>query len=124
MSFKKLEEDCRMNDLKNNIKKLDAIAELKSNWDLHGAPEFEKLLIEFCKEKLYELEDRLKVQPEIFPTNNETIQFEFKNGSDWLEIEIPNDMSYIDCFMLKNGKETEQRYSIDELLKVVELFYE
>lgn len=113
-----------MNDwslhLENNIKKLDAIAELKSNWDLHGAPEFDKLLIEFCKENLYELEDRLKVQPEIFPTNNETIQFEFKNGSDWLEIEIPNDMSHIDCFMFKNGKETEQECSLDALLKVVE----
>lgn len=117
-----------MNDLKNNIKKLDAIAELQSNWDLHGAPEFEKLLIEFCKEKLYELEDRFsnieKVQPEIFPTVNETVQFEFKNGPDWLEVEVPNDMSHIDCFMLKNGKETERRYSIDELLKVVESFYE
>lgn len=114
--------------LKNNIKKLDAIAELKSNWDLHGAPEFEKSLIEFCKEKLYELEDRFsnkkKVQPEIFPTNNETIQFEFKNSSDWLEIEIPNDMNHIDCFIFKKGKETEQQCSLDELLKVVELFYE
>lgn len=113
-----------MNDLKNNIKKLDAISELKHNWDLHGAPEFNKLLIEYCKEKIYELEGRLKVQPEIFPTVNEAIQFEFKNGSDWLEIEIPNDMSYIDCFMFKNGKETEQQCSLDALLKVVESFYE
>lgn len=114
--------------LKNNLKKLNAIAELENNWDLHGAPKFNKELIDFCKEQLYLLEKELgnieNVQPEIFPTNNETIQFEFKNGSDWLEIEIPNDMSHIDCFMLKNGKETEQRYSIDELLKVVELFYE
>lgn len=116
-----------MNDLKNNIKKLDAIAELKSNWDLHGASEFEKLLIEFCKEKLYELEDRFsnieKVQPEIFPTVNETVQFEFKNGSDWLEIEIPNDMSHIDYFMFKNDEETEQSSDIRQLLKVVEVFY-
>ena len=113
-----------MNDLKNNIKKLDAISELKHNWDLHDAPEFNKLLIEYCKEKIYELEDRLKAQPEIFPTNNETIQFEFKNSSDWLEVEIPNNMSHIDCFMFKNDKETEQQCSLDALLKVVELFYE
>ena len=121
-----------MNDwslhLENNIKKLDAIAELKSNWDLHGAQEFDSALIEYFKSKLYELENRFsnieKVQPEIFPTVNKTVQFEFKNGSDWLEIEIPNDMSHIDCFMFKNGNEAEQRYSIDELLKVVELFYE
>lgn len=116
-----------MNDLKNNIKKLDAIVELKSNWDLHGAPEFEKLLIEYCKSKIYELDDRFgnieNVQPEIFPTVNETIQFEFKNCSDWLEIEIPNDMSHINCFMFKNGKEIEQQCSLDELLKVVGLFY-
>lgn len=114
--------------LKNNIKKLDAIAELKPNWDLHGAPEFEKSLIEYCKVKLYELDDKFgnieKVQPEIFPTNNETIQFEFKNSSDWLEIEIPNDMSHIDCFMFKSCKEVERRCSLDELLKVVEAFYE
>lgn len=117
-----------MNDLKNNIKKLDAIAELKTNWDLHGAPEFNKSLIEYCKDKLYELENRFskieKVQPEIFPTVNETIQFEFKNGSDWLEIEVPIDMSHINCFMFKNGNETEQQCPLDELLKVVELFYE
>lgn len=110
--------------LKNNIKKLDAIAELKFNWDLHDAPEFNKSLIEFCKKKLYELDEKFKVQPEIFPTNNETIQFEFKNSSDWLEVEIPNNMSHIDCFMFKNGKETEQQCSLDELLKVVGLFYE
>lgn len=117
-----------MNDLKNNIKKLDAITELKSNWDLHGAPEFDSALIEYCKSKLYELENRFsnieKVQPEIFPTVNETVQFEFKNGSDWLEIEIPNDMSHIDCFMFKNGNEAEQQCPLDELLKVVEAFYE
>lgn len=113
-----------MNDLKNNIKKLAAISELKQNWDLHDAPEFNKLLIEYCKEKIYELDNRLKVQPEIFPTVNETIQFEFKNGSDWLEIEISSDMSHIDCFIFKNSKETEQQCLLDELLKVVELFYE
>ena len=117
-----------MNDLKNNIKKLDAISELKPNWDLHGAPEFDRLLIEYCKVKLYELDDKFgnikKVQPEIFLTNNETIQFEFKNGSNWLEIEIPNGMSHIDYFMFKNDKETEQQCSLDALLKVVEAFYE
>lgn len=111
-------------DLTNNIKKLDAIAELKFNWDLHDAPEFSELLIEYCKEKLYELEDRLNIQPEIFPTNNETIQFEFENGSDWLEIEIPNDMRHIDCFMFKSGEKTDQQCSLDALLKVVESFYE
>ena len=75
MNFKRFEGDCWMNDLKNNIKKLDAIAELKTNWDLHGAPEFNKSLIEYCKDKLYELEDQFsnieKVQPEIFPTNSQ-----------------------------------------------------
>lgn len=115
-------------NFKNNLKKLDAISELKHNWDLHGAPKFNKELIAFCKEQLYILEETLNnienIQPEIFPTVNETIQFEFKSSSDWLEVEIPNDMSYINCFMFKNGKETEQQYSLNELLKVVGLFYE
>lgn len=114
--------------LKNNLKKLNAIAELKYNWDLHGAPEFNKKLIDFCKEQLLQIDEEFSnienVQPEIFPTNNETIQFEFENGSDWLEIEIPNGMSHIDYFMFKNGKETEQQCSLDALLKVVkESFY-
>lgn len=112
-----------MNDLKNNIKKLDAISELKHNWDLHGAPEFNKLLIEYCKEKIYELEGRLKVQPEIFPTVNEVIQFEFKNGSDWLEIEIPNDISHISCYISKNDEVIEQSSDMGQLLKIVEAFY-
>lgn len=114
--------------LKNNLKKLNAIAELKYNWDLHGAPEFNKKLIDFCKEQLLQIDKEFSnienVQPEIFPTNNETIQFEFENGSDWLEIEIRNDMSHIDCFMFKNNEETEQQCSLDALLKVVESFYE
>lgn len=62
------------------------------------------------------------VQPEIFPTVNETIQFEFRNEKDWLEIEISNDMSYIDCFMFKNSKETEQQCPLDEFSKVMESF--
>lgn len=113
--------------LKNNLKKLNAIAELENDWDLHGAPKFNKELIDFCKEQLYLLEKELgnieNVQPEIFPTVNETIQLEFRNEKDWLEIEISNDMSYIDCFMFKNSKETEQQCPLDEFSKVMESFY-
>lgn len=109
--------------LRNNLKKLNAIAELEHNWDLHGASKFNKELIDFCEEQLRQLEKGLDVQPEIFPTNNETIQFEFENGSDWLEIEIPNDISHIDCFMFKNDEETVQSSDIRQLLKVVEVFY-
>ena len=64
--------------LKNNLKKLNAIAELEHNWDLHGATKFNKELIVFCEEQLFLLEEEFSnienVQPEIFPTINETIQ--------------------------------------------------
>ena len=114
-------------NFKNNLKKLDAISELKHNWDLHGTPKFNKELIAFCKEQLCILEETLNnienVQPEIFPTNNETIQFEFENGSDWLEIEIPNDMSHISCYISKNDEVIEQSSDMGQLLKIVEAFY-
>ena len=68
-----------------NLKKLDEIGSLKSNWNGNGAPPIPPVLIK----KMRALLKALTIQPEIFPTALETIQLEFDNSRhDHMEIEV------------------------------------
>ena len=68
-----------------NMKKLEAIAGLKDGWNGNGAPAIPKKLIDHVRTIL----DEMMIQPEIFPTALQTIQFEFDNTRrDHMEIEI------------------------------------
>lgn len=69
----------------DNLKKLDEIGNLKDNWNGNGAAAIPPALIK----KTRALIKSMKIQPEIFPTPLETIQFEFDNPHhDHMEIEI------------------------------------
>lgn len=81
----------------DNLIKLNKIAGLKDNWNLHGASSFSELLVELCRNMLL----KLNRQPDIFPTANDSIQFDFKNNDDYLEIEIFDDLSCIEYYMKK-----------------------
>ena len=81
-----------------NLEKLNRIADLEEGWDLYKATSFSNSLIEFCRNMLL----KLNRQPEIFPTANNSIQFEFENNDDYLEIEIFDDLSCIYKCQLKN----------------------
>lgn len=87
----------------DNLIKLNKIAGLKDNWNLHGASSFSELLVELCRNMLL----KLNRQPDIFPTANDSNQFEFKNKDDYLEIEIFDDLSHIEYYMKKGGKKIE-----------------
>ena len=104
----------------DNLKKLNKIAGLKDDWNLHGASSFSESLIEFCRNMLL----KLNRQPDIFPTANDSIQFEFENNGDYLEIEIYDDLSRIEYYMKKGGKEIEKSAFVQDLIQVVDTFYE
>lgn len=106
-------------DLKDNLNKLNMIQNLKNNWDLHGAKPFNQHLIKLCRTLLI----RLKWQPEIFPTANDSIQFEFENVDNCLEIQIFKDLKHMSYYMVKNGNE-EKRVSLTQFYTVVNHFYE
>ena len=69
----------------DNLKKLDVIQRLKKNWNGNGAAPFSPKEIDRMKVLINEL----RIQPEIFPTALQTIQFEYDNARrDHMEIEI------------------------------------
>lgn len=103
----------------DNLKKLNKIAGLKDDWNLHGASSFSESLIEVCRNMLL----ILNRQPDIFPTANDSIQFEFVNNDDYLEVEIFDDLSCIEYYMKKNGKEIENTTFVQDVVKVVNQFY-
>lgn len=103
----------------DNLKKLNRIASLKDDWNLHGASSFSESLLKLCRNMLL----KLNRQPNIFPTANDSIQFEFENKEDYLEIEIFDDLSHIEYYMKKGGKEIEKSTVVQDVIKVVDQFY-
>lgn len=103
----------------DNLKKLNRIAGVKDDWNLHGASSFSESLLKLCRNLLL----KLNRQPDIFPTANNSIQFEFKNKDDYLEIEIFDDLSHIEYYMKKGGKEIEKSTVVQDVIKVVDQFY-
>ena len=100
--------------------KLDAIAELKSNWNDNGALPFDNELIDRCR-RIIQL---LPTQPEIFPTAIGAIQFEFRTSDGYLEFEIFKN-TINEYRVYPNGEDYEkQGISFDEMKKEVESFYE
>ena len=69
----------------DNLKKLEDISNLEDGWNGNGAPKFQSSLIKRVRALL----KAMAIQPEIFPTAMQTIQFEFDNSRhDHMEIEI------------------------------------
>lgn len=104
------------------IKKLARIAALPDNWNGNGAKAFSGSLIHKARELLWEL----VFVPEVFPTAEGALQFEYdKLDKSHLEIEIFEDVAEV--YMIdKKGKETETNITPDaeSINKVVAAFYE
>ena len=109
-------------ELMLNIKKLSEISELKSNWNGNGAAAFSGKLIEKINNLLF----YLIVQPEIFPTADESIQLEFEGANDsYLEFQIDEtDTAKVFCIG-KDGSEKEWTISskVASLNGVISSFY-
>ena len=85
----------------DNLNKLTLIQSLKAGWNGNDAPAFEDSIIK----KVFNIIEKLDIQPEVFPTALGSIQLEYDNSRrDHMEIEINNsDMAEI--FIVKYSGE-------------------
>lgn len=94
---------------------------LKDNWNGYGVKAFDKEFVDYC----LEIGNKLYLTPQVFPTANKSIQFEYELEGSYMEIEI-----YIDKIVHiykkfscgKNSLRVLKRYSIDDLNKELSLF--
>ena len=77
-----------MDKLKENLDRLNKIADFKDNWNGYGAIHFSSELIDKAKNILLNLHE----QPDLFPTAQPSIQLEYeRNDESYLEINIFED---------------------------------
>jgi hypothetical protein len=91
--------------LKGNMNKLDEILEMEANWDGYGANPFPLKHIQICKKIL----NNLSIQPDIFPTGRDSIQFEYENDEHYLEFEIFLDR--VEVYEEIGEKKSEETFS-------------
>ena len=92
-----------------NFNKLHEYSQLEYNWNDNGAEPFDKELINLAWKKINELE----IQPKVFPTAGDSIQFEYEKGNgDYLEFQICEDK--IEVFKIIDKNEEEFNTSIDD----------
>lgn len=106
-----------------NLVKLNKIASLKNDWNEKGAKAFSE---EFIK-NVRCIVTALKIQPELFPTANSSIQIEYGNDKGaYLEIELI-DSDKAEVFTVDeygNESYSEVDANVEEINKVVNRFYE
>ena len=103
-----------------NLCRVNKFAKYKYNWNDNGASTFDTKHLEIVKGILV----MLKVQPEVFPTANNSIQFEYeKDNGDYLEFEIFAD-NRIHSYLERGGcTESKEIKDIIDMNKVVNEFY-
>lgn len=103
-----------------NFRQIDDIAALKDNWNENGASSFPAHMISKAKELVLQL----SIQPYVFPTANDSIQFEYeKDDGDYLEFELFGDYS-LKMFRFTPDKVSTKRYiSINDMDREVSRFY-
>lgn len=105
-----------------NLKRISDIEKLENNWNNNGAGAFDEQLIKMVRQLAISFE----IQPEIFPTANNSIQFEWdKDDGEYLELEVCLDG--INVFVIdKDGNEKSFEMTIDkkECNRLVEQFFD
>ena len=111
-----------MNDLlQSNLSKLDEFSLYQENWNAYGAQPIPTHIILAGKKLL----QAISVQPEVFPTAAESIQFEFeRSDGSYLELELRSEGICV-YSTSTDGTECEytEEYSIDIIKEIVENFY-
>jgi hypothetical protein len=103
--------------IEENQKKISQLRSLLHNWNGYGAKPFSTILLD----KIETLLPNLTVQPKIFPTGRESIQFEFeKTNGDYLEFEIFEDS--INYLLIRDGIEIEETLKESEINKLIKDF--
>ena len=76
-----------MDKLKENLDKLNTIADFKDDWNGYRAIHFSSELINKAKNIILNLDE----QPDLFPTAQPSIQLEYERNDNYLEINIFED---------------------------------
>ena len=106
----------------DNMQLLRKIKELEYDWNGYGANPIPAVLIDKMKTLVW----TLPIQPEIFPTARETIQFEFDlQNRSHIEFELFQDDS-VHVFEKTPSGETRKEnflYDVQKIIEVVSRFY-
>ena len=95
------------------------IAALEDNWNHNGAKHFSKDLIEKCEKLLPDF----YVSPSIFPTAAGSIQMEWDNNGNYLEINVFEDRCVV-YKRFKNGQSSGYEATEKELKNIVKTFFD
>lgn len=106
------------------LRKIDRIKHLTNNWNGYGAKPFDDEVIK----KAENMAVLLSYTPEVYPTANGTLQFEYhKSDGAYLEFEVSENNAVPVYIENKEGSEKEFEVtdnSYEELNKIVKAFYE
>lgn len=109
--FEEINRDLKFKRSEVDIK-LDAISELKDNWNENGASAFSSKLIQKCRS----IAKYLPQEPFIAPTATNSIQFEYeKENGDYLEFQIYEDK--VEVYSKISSDEKEFELSGDSILE-------
>jgi hypothetical protein len=92
-----------------NEEKIISYSKLSENWNDNGATAISKDVVEKALNLLHII--MIDFQPEIFPTARNSIQFEYEDDDNYLEIEVFKD-SYI---LYKNYNDIEKESKVYDL---------
>lgn len=107
-----------LEQLKLNKRKLEAIQQLKANWNSYNG----QIVNEAVISKVISILSFLDYQPQIFPTGRGTIQIEkYIDENNLVEIEISENEIF--AYQVINGEEKESLISVDEIKNIISEIY-
>ena len=106
-----------LDKLKMNKYKLESFKSLTLNWNGYDGKQISSSLIDTTINLLAELD----YQPKIFPTGRGSIQIEYQQSENYIEIEVTGTENYV--FSIKNGVEKSFEISFDKIPAVVNEFF-
>ena len=120
--FRKRLGDFRIELPEENLFRLDQIAKLEENWNGYGARPFSQDLVDKCKDIISELE----LQPKIFPTGRQSIQFQYElEDRSYLEFEIFREkISYLEVPQRRYSDARTFEFPISETKRIKEIIKE
>lgn len=95
-----------------NFNRLDEFLSWDNNWNGYGASAFNKDLINYAKELIALIDE--DIQPEVFPTQGSSIQFEWNSGVSesftnfYFELELLKNDIFNVFYILNNGLEMKK----------------
>lgn len=108
--------------ISDSSRKIDEISQLEDNWNGYGA---EKFSVDFI-ERVRGIVTQLYFQPDIYPTAENSIQFEYENSKgDYLEFEL-FDVGVINIYQRSDKGENSEELDMNDVKGInsrVKMFY-